>query len=117
MRRSRPLENALILMLIATTTCIGPTVRAEEPLSAMIPVEVLEVDPALATGELWRGVVKWSEPAVALQPARVARAIAIDKAGQEPDTRADVARDARTQGRWHIEPRCRFGSSGLVRAE
>ena len=81
MRRSRPLENALILMLIATTTCIGPRVRAEEPLSAMIPVEVLEVDPALATGELWRRGVKWSEPPVALQPARVARAIAIDKAG------------------------------------
>ena len=81
MSRSRPLENALILMLIATTTCIGPTARAEEPLSAMIPVEVLEVDPALATGELWRGTVKWSEPPVALQPARVTRAIAIDKAG------------------------------------
>jgi len=68
-------------MLIAMTTCIGPAVRAEEPLSAMIPVEVLEVDPALATGELWRTGVKWSEPSVALQPARVARAIAIDKAG------------------------------------
>lgn len=81
MKRSRPLENALILMLIATTTCIGPTATAEETLSAMIPVEVLDADPALATGELWRGGVKWSEPAVALQPARVARAIAIDKAG------------------------------------
>ena len=81
MRRSRPLENALIPMLIAMTTCIGPAVRAEEPLSAMIPVEVLEVDPALATGELWRGGIKWTEPRVALQPARVARAIVIDKAG------------------------------------
>ena len=81
MRRSRPLEITLFLMLIATTTCMGPTVRAEEPLSAMIPVEVLAVDPALATGELWRRGVKWSEPPVALQPARVARAIAIDKAG------------------------------------
>ncbi len=83
MRRSRPLENALILMLLATTTCIGPTARAEEPLSAMIPVEVLEVDPALATGELWRRGVRWSDPSVALQPARVARAIAIDKAGSK----------------------------------
>jgi len=81
MRRSRPLENTLIPMLIAMTTCMGPAVRAEEPLSAMIPVEVLEVDPALATGELWRGGIKWTEPSVALQPARVARAIAIDKAG------------------------------------
>jgi len=80
-RRSRPLENALILMLIATMTFIGPTARAEEPLSAMIPVEVLEMDPALATGELWRGGIKWTEPRVALQPARVARAIVIDKAG------------------------------------
>lgn len=81
MRRRRPLENALIRMLIATTTCMGPTVSAEEPLSAMIPVEVLDVDPALATGELWRRGVKWNEPPVALQPARIARAIAIDKAG------------------------------------
>ena len=81
MRRSRPLENAVFPMLIAMTTCIGPAVRAEEPLSAMIPVEVLEVDPALATGELWRGGIKWTEPRVALQPARVARAIVIDKAG------------------------------------
>jgi hypothetical protein len=79
-RRSRTLESALTLLLIATTL-IGPTARAEEPLSAMIPVEVLEVDPALATGELWRGTVKWSEPPVALQPARVARAIVIDKVG------------------------------------
>ena len=81
MRRSRPLENALFLMLIATTTFMGPTARAEEPLSAMIPVEMLDVDPALATGELWRGTVKWTEPPVALQPARIARAIVIDKAG------------------------------------
>jgi hypothetical protein len=79
-RRSRTLENALLLLTIATT-CMGPTARAEEPLPAMIPVEMLEVDPALATGELWRGTVKWTEPPVALQPARVARAIAIDKAG------------------------------------
>jgi hypothetical protein len=62
-------------MLIAATTCIATTARAEESMSAMIPVEVLEVDPALATGELWRGTVKWSEPRIALQPARVARAI------------------------------------------
>jgi hypothetical protein len=81
MRQSHPLENALIILMIATTIFIGPRVRAEEPLSAMIPVEVLEADPALATGELWRGGVKWSEPHVALQPARVARAIAIDKGG------------------------------------
>jgi len=126
MRRSRPLENALIPMLIATTICIGPTVRAEEPLSAMIPVEVLEVDPALATGELWRGTVKWSEPPVALQPARVARAIAIDKAGGKsailaltllgaPERRADgtlnldVASDRQA---W-----CELSRFGLVRVD
>src|SRR5688572_30221677 len=63
------------------TTFIGPTARAEDPLSAMIPVEVLDVDPALVTGELWRRGVRWNDPSVALQPARVARAIAIDKAG------------------------------------
>jgi hypothetical protein len=78
-RRSRTLENAVLLLMIATT-CIS-TARAEEPFSAMIPVEMLDVDPALATGELWRRGVRWSDPSVALQPARVARAIAIDKAG------------------------------------
>ncbi len=83
MRRSRPLENTVLPMLIAMTTCMGPAVRAEEPLPAMIPVEMLELDPALATGELWRGGVKWTEPSVALQPARVARAIVIDKAGSK----------------------------------
>ena len=81
MRRSRPLQNAVISKLIATTICMGSAARAEEPLSAMIPVEMLEVDPALVTGELWRGGIKWTEPRVALQPARVARAIVIDKAG------------------------------------
>ena len=39
MRRSRPAEHALILMSIATATCVGPPARAEEPLSAMIPVD------------------------------------------------------------------------------
>lgn len=82
MRRSRPVEHAVILMLIAATIGVAPEARAEEPLSAMIPVEVLEVDPALAVGELFRGVVKWNEPDVALQPARVARAIVVDKAGK-----------------------------------
>jgi len=79
MRRTRPAEHALTFMLMAI--CMVSAARAEEPLSAMIPVEVLEVDPALATGELFRGSVRWSEPDVALQPARVARAIVVDKAG------------------------------------
>src|ERR1041384_1997691 len=87
-RRSRSAAHALIFMLIATATCVGPVARAEEPMSAMIPVEVLEVDPALATGELWRGVVKWNEPDVALQPARLARAIVADGAGGKTTTLA-----------------------------
>ena len=88
MRRSRSAEYALFLVLTATATCVGPTARAEEPMSAIIPVEVLEVDPALATGELWRGGIKWSEPEVALQPARVTRAIVADGAGGKTTTLA-----------------------------
>lgn len=88
MRRSRSAEHALILMLVATATCVGPAARAEEPLSAMIPVEALQVDPTLASGELFRGVVKWNEPDVALQPARVARAIIADGAGGKTTTLA-----------------------------
>jgi hypothetical protein len=99
MKRSDPVDHFLFSMLFATTIGMAPAASAEEPLSAMIPVEVLEVDPALATGELWRGTVKWSEPAVALQPARVARAIVTDKGGKStilalallgvPDRKAD----------------------------
>jgi hypothetical protein len=88
MRRSRSAAHALILMLTATATSVGPAARAEEPMSAMIPVEVLEVDPALATGELWRGGMKWSEPEVALQPARVTRAVVADGAGGKTTTLA-----------------------------
>jgi hypothetical protein len=108
------------------TTCIGPTARAEERLSAMTPVEVLEVDPALATGELWRGGIKWTEPRVALQPTRVARAIVIDKAGAKspilaltllgtPERRADgtlnldVAADRRA---W-----CELSRFGITRVD
>src|SRR5690349_11828793 len=88
MRRSRPAERALTFILIGTATCVGPVARAEEPLSAMIPVEVLEVDQALASGELWRGGIKWSEPEIALQPARVARAVVVETAGGKNTTLA-----------------------------
>ena len=81
MRRSRPIEFTLCLVWVAATACIAPAAGAEEALPAMIPVEVLAVDPALATGELWRGGTRWSEPAVALQPARLARAIVVEKSG------------------------------------
>lgn len=53
----------------------GPANTAE----AVIPIEVLPVDPSLAAGELAAAGVRWSDPIIALQPARVARGIVTDE--------------------------------------
>ena len=65
----------------AAVCMLGSVASAQDAnglLQAMIPLEMLPVDPALATGGLWvRGPV-WSEPRIALQPARAARAVVVE---------------------------------------
>lgn len=45
---------------------------------ALIPIEVLEPDPAFATGEVAAKGVRWDAAILAAQPARVARAIVLE---------------------------------------
>jgi hypothetical protein len=54
--------------------------RTDTP-EAVIPIEVLPVDPSLAAGELVAAGLSWSPPVIALQPARAARGIVTDESG------------------------------------
>jgi hypothetical protein len=74
---SAKLLNASLLCLAASTLAAAPP---PQTVDATIPIEVLAVDPALATGgiPLQR---TWSSPRIAMQPARAARATVLEKNG------------------------------------
>jgi hypothetical protein len=56
--------------------------RAQETVPAVIPVEVLAVDAALATGSIISSSWKMTRPTVARQPARAARAVVLEGSGK-----------------------------------
>jgi len=71
--------SRLAVALFLAFVCAG-ALRAEEvALNAMISVEVLPIDPAFAVGAISEGGLRWDNPRIALQPARVARAIVKDE--------------------------------------
>jgi hypothetical protein len=68
------------ILICAGMTPLAVTAASIETVDATIPIEVLPVDPALATG----GVPlqpTWSWPRIALQPARAAKAVVLEKNG------------------------------------
>jgi len=70
-------ERSQFLRLVvglAFTVAASSAPLADDAVEATIPVEVLAVDPALATGLIKYGL-RWDEPRAAAQPARIARAI------------------------------------------
>jgi hypothetical protein len=68
------------LILLSMVLAIHSLAQAgTDDLEAVIPVEVLPVDASLATGKIAGGGLRWSDPVVALQPARIARGIVIDE--------------------------------------
>lgn len=71
--------QARLAVLLCLSFGVAGMARAEEAaLDAMIPVEVLPIDPAFAVGAISEGGLRWDNPRIALQPARVARAIVRD---------------------------------------
>lgn len=73
---------AFAAAMCSLSVCLSTSVQAaDEPIDAMIPVEVLPLDSQLATGEVGPKSAHWKYPRIALQPARAARGIAIEKGG------------------------------------
>lgn len=71
----------LALCLAMLALAVAPARVSAQAFTATIPIEVLDPDPALATGELGIGGGFWAAyPIVAMQPARIARGIVIEKA-------------------------------------
>ncbi len=82
MRYSRVMSAKLLtsILFCAGMTPLSVTAASIETVDATIPIEVLPVDPALATGGIPLQPA-WSWPRIALQPARAAKAVVLEKNG------------------------------------
>lgn len=68
--------------IVASTLCVVAPSGAADTVPAVIPVEVLAVDPALATGAIASSSWAIKRPTVARQPARAARAVVLEGSGK-----------------------------------
>ena len=92
---------------------------------ATIPIEVLAVDPAIAEGEILVGTNKWALtlPAIAMQPARIARGAVIENSASRPKVLAlallgvpekDASGAARLDGSRDLQAWCELPTSLFV---
>lgn len=74
----KSLRSVLAALIAASWGLIAPA-RAEDAVPAVIPLEVLAIDPQLAVGAITSSGFKVKWPIVARQPARAARAVVLEK--------------------------------------
>jgi hypothetical protein len=67
-------------LFFAVTAPFAASAASIETVDATIPIEVLAMDPALASGGISLQAT-WTSPRIALQPARAARAVILEKNG------------------------------------
>ena len=70
-------NHSLVGVALAALTAAATAAESSDQVEAVIPVEVLPQDPSLADGQLHINGIVWTWPAIAQQPARIARAIVV----------------------------------------
>src|SRR6185503_19220937 len=77
----KTLRVACTVAVLATVGVIDESAArgADDPVSAMVVLETLPVDPELADGGVVVRGLRWSTTRIALQPARFARGVVVDK--------------------------------------
>ena len=113
----------LTLSIACLAIVLAPAIA--DATDATIPIEVLAVDPAIAEGEILIGTNQWAlaPPAIAMQPARIARGAVIENSAGRPKVLAlalmgspekDANGAARLDGSRDLQAWCELPTSLFV---